>query len=70
MNLLNDRGGTMDEKKEESLDILRAIKEKAEADLKNKPGYEKCKVINVIHYTKKVELINRATEKKKNLICV
>lgn len=61
----------MDKKKEESLEQLRIIKQTAETDLKERPGYENCKVTNVIHYTKKVELVNKKTKQKEEFdLCV
>lgn len=58
--------------KEEVLEMLREIKTKAEEDLKNNHiGYENCVVENVIHYKKKVELINRETNQKEKFdLCV
>jgi hypothetical protein len=62
----------MDKKREELLNKLETIKEKAQEDLKNNHvGYENCVVKNVIHYNKKVELINKETNKKEELdLCV
>ena len=62
----------MDEKREDVLQKLETIKEKAQEDLKNNHiGYENCVVKNVIHYNKKVELINKETNKKEELdLCV
>ena len=62
----------MDKKREELLNKLETIKEKAQEDLKNNHvGYENCVVKNVIHYEKKVELINKETNKKEELdLCV
>ena len=54
----------MDKAKKEKLEKLREIKENAQADLKEKHGYEDCIVKNVIHYNKKVELVNKKTKKK------
>lgn len=62
----------MDKKREELLNKLETIKEKAQEDLKNNHiGYENCVVKNVIHYDKKVELINKETNKKEEFdLCV
>ena len=52
------------DEKQEKLEELKAIKKAAEKDIKkNHPGYENCKIINVIHYNKPVELVNRKTGK-------
>lgn len=62
----------MDKKREELLNKLETIKEKAQEDLKNNHiGYENCVVKNVIHYNKKVELVNKETNKKEEFdLCV
>lgn len=62
----------MDKKREELLNKLKTIKERAQEDLKNNHiGYENCVVKNIIHYNKKVELINKETnEKEKFELCV
>lgn len=62
----------MDKKREELLNKLETIKEKAQEDLKNNHiGYENCVVKNVIHYNKKVELVNKETNKVEKFdLCV
>ena len=53
----------MNKEREESLEKLRSIKQTAEIDLKtNHHGYENYIVKNVVHYNKKVELINKETK--------
>jgi len=54
----------MEKIKEEMLEKLRALKEKAQKDINLKEGYENFKVKNVIHYKKKVELVNKETGEK------
>lgn len=62
----------MNKEKTEKLEKLQEIKLKAETDLKNNHiGYENCIVKNVIHYNKKVELINKQTKQKEEFdLCV
>ena len=62
----------MDKKREELLEKLKEIKAKAEHDLKNNHiGYENCIIKDVIHYNKKVELINKQTNQKEEFdLCV
>lgn len=62
----------VDKKREELLEKLREIKAKAEYDLKNNHiGYENCIIKNVIHYNKRVELINKKTRQKEEFdLCV
>ena len=58
--------------KEKILQNLQEIKEKTENSLKNNYiGYENCKVKNVIHYNKNVELINKKTKQREEFdLCV
>lgn len=62
----------MDKKREELLEKLKEVKAKAEYDLKNNHiGYENCTIKDVIHYNKKVELINKQTNQKEEFdLCV
>ncbi len=62
----------MDKKREELLEKLKEVKAKAEYDLKNNHiGYENCTIKDVIHYNKKVELINKQTNEKEEFdLCV
>lgn len=62
----------MNKQREEILEKLTDIKQKAESDLQNNhPGYENCIVKNVIHYNKAVELINKETGKEEKFdLCV
>lgn len=62
----------MNKEKTERLEKLQEIKIKAESDLKdNHIGYENCIVKNVIHYNKKVELVNKQTKQKEEFdLCV
>ena len=53
----------MDKKKEEMLEKLRKVKQTAEIDLQEKPGYENYEVRTVKYYGK-VELINKRTGEK------
>ena len=55
----------MEKQRQEMLEKLITIKMTAQKDIKkNHPGYEKCEITDVIHYNKKVELINRKNGKK------
>lgn len=62
----------MDKEREEILEKLMAIKQKAKNDLQNNhPGYENCIVKNIVHYNKTVELVNKTTGKKEKFdLCV
>ena len=62
----------MDKKREELLKKLKEVKKKAGYDLKNNHiGYENCTIKDVIHYNKKVELINKKTNQKEEFyLCV
>ncbi len=62
----------MNKQKEEMLEYLKEIKQKAENDLKtNHPGYENCIVKNVTHYNKTVELISKETGNKEKFdLCI
>lgn len=61
----------MNKEKEEMLERLRNVKQTAENDLKEKQGYESYTVKNVIHYNKKVELVNKETKEKEEFdLCV
>ena len=53
----------MDKKKEEMIEKLRNVKQTAEAYLKTN-NFENYVIRNVVHYNKKVELINKETNKK------
>ena len=62
----------MNKEREEILERLMTIKQKAKNDLQNNhPGYENCIVRNVIHYNKTVELVNKKTGEKEEFdLCV
>ncbi len=51
----------MEKIKEELLEKLREMRDKAQEDLKQRAGYENYEVKNVIRYNKKVELVNKET---------
>lgn len=53
----------MNKRKEEMLERLREVKQTAQSDLQDKPGYENYEVKNVKYYGK-VELVNKLTGKK------
>lgn len=59
-------------KKETIIEKLKTVEQTAKKDIKkNHPGYEKCKIKNVIHYNKPVELVNRKNGKKDKFdLCV
>ena len=57
----------MIKQKEEMLEKLRNIQKKAQININAKEGYENYVVKNVIHYTKKVELINKESGQTESL---
>ena len=58
----------MNKNDEEKLEKLNYIMQKAQTDLKNNHvGYENCRVKNVLHYNKKVKMINKKTKETEEL---